>query len=95
MTARSWRRAASSSGRPHRGTFATDGFRIQSLRDLHRIVETDDDKRIDEFGRQAEQHEDSLLLRIEEFHLERHMIEARRGGEVVRELEIELQEPAC
>jgi hypothetical protein len=54
-------------------------------------VETDDDKRIEKLEKQVDQREESLLLRIEEFHLERHMIEARQEGENVRELEAELQ----
>lgn len=64
---------------------------LKLLRDLHKVVETDDDQRIEGLEKQVDQREESLLLRIEEFHLERHMIEARQEGEDVRELEAELQ----
>ena len=64
---------------------------LKLLRDLHKIVETDDDKRIEKLEKQVDQREESLLLRIEEFHLERHMIEARQEGEDVQDLEAELQ----
>ena len=64
---------------------------LKLLRDLHKAVETDDDQRIEGLEKQVDQREESLLLRIEEFHLERHMIEARQEGEDVRELEAELQ----
>jgi hypothetical protein len=55
-------------------------------------VGTDDEKRIEKLEKQADQREESLLLRIEEFHLERHLIEARQEGEAVQELEAELEE---
>jgi hypothetical protein len=54
-------------------------------------VETDDDKRIEKLEKQVDQREESLLLRIEEFHLKRHMIEASQEGEDVQELEAELK----
>ena len=65
---------------------------LKLLRDLHKIVETDDDKRIEKLEKQVDQREESLLLRIEEFHLERHLIEASQEGEDVQELEAELQQ---
>ena len=64
---------------------------LKLLRELHKTVETDDDKRIEKLEKQVDQREESLLLRIEEFHLKRHMIEARQEGEDVQELEAELQ----
>lgn len=65
---------------------------LKLVRDLHDTVETDDGNRIEKLEKQIDQREESLLLRIEEFHLERHMIEAREEGEDVRELQTELQE---
>ena len=64
---------------------------LKLLQDLHKIVETDDDKRIEKLEKQVDQREESLLLRIEEFDLERHIIEARQEGEDVQELEGELK----
>ena len=64
---------------------------LKLLRDLHKLVETDDDKRVEKLDKQVDQGEESLLLRIDEFHLERHLIEARQEGEDVREPEAELQ----
>jgi hypothetical protein len=64
---------------------------LKLLRDLHKIVETDDDERIEKLEKQVGRREESLLLRIEEFHLERHLVEARQEGEDVRELEAELK----
>ena len=46
---------------------------------------------IEKLDKQVDQREESLLLRIDEFHLERHLIEARQEGEDVQELEAELQ----
>jgi hypothetical protein len=65
---------------------------LKLLRHLHTIVETDDDNRIEKLEKQVDEREESLLLRIEQFHLERHMIEARREGDDVQQLEAELQE---
>ena len=64
---------------------------LKLLRDLHKTVETDDDKKIEKLEKQVDQREESLLLRIEEFHLKRHMIEARQEGKDVQELEAELK----
>ena len=64
---------------------------LKRLRDLHEVVKTDDDKRIEKLDKQVDQGEESLLLRINEFHLERHLMEARQEGEDVQELEAELQ----
>ena len=64
---------------------------LKLLRDLHKIVETDDDNRIEKLHKQVDQREESLLLRIDEFHLTRHLVEAREEGEDVKELEAELQ----
>ena len=72
--------------------FVADQERLlKLLRDLHKTVETDDDKRTEKLEKQVDQREESLLLRIEEFHLKRHMIEARQEGEDVQELAGELQ----
>ena len=79
-------------GRQRVEAFVADQEKLlKLLRDLHKIVETDDDERIEELEEQVNQREESLLLRIEESHLERHMIEARQEGENVQELETELQ----
>ncbi len=64
---------------------------LKQIRELHKIVETDDEQRIEMIAKQVDQREESLLLRIEEFHLERHTIEARQEGENVQELEAELK----
>lgn len=64
---------------------------LKLLRDLHKVVDTDDDKRFEKLDKQVGQREESLLLRIDEFHLERHLIEARQEGEDVQEVEAELQ----
>jgi beta-lactamase regulating signal transducer with metallopeptidase domain len=64
---------------------------LEQVRELHKIVETDDEQRIEKIAKQVDQREESLLLRIEEFHLERHTIEARQEGEDVQELEAELK----
>jgi hypothetical protein len=64
---------------------------LKLLRDLHKVVETGDDKRIEKLDKQVDLGEESLLLRIDEFHLERHLIEARQEGEDVQELKAELQ----
>ena len=64
---------------------------LKLLRDLHKVVATDDDKRFEKLDKQVDQCEESLLLRIDEFHLERHLIEARQEGEDVQEVEAELQ----
>ncbi len=65
---------------------------LKLLRDLYKIVETDDDKRIEKLEKQVDQREESLLLRIEAFHLERNLAEARQEGGNVQELEAELQQ---
>ena len=73
-------------------TFLADQAKLLNLlRDLDRLVETDDDKRIEQLNKQVDQREESLLLRIDEFHLERHLIEARQEGEDVEEPEADLQ----
>jgi hypothetical protein len=64
---------------------------LKLLRDLHKIVETDDAKRIEKLEKQVDEREESLLLRIDEFHLERNLIEARQDGEDAQEWEAELQ----
>jgi hypothetical protein len=64
---------------------------LKLLRDLHKIVETDDGKRIEKLEKQVDEREESLLLRIDEFHLERNLIEARQDGEDAQEWEAELQ----
>lgn len=64
---------------------------LKLLRDLHKVVDTDDDKRFEKLDKQVGQREESLLLRIDEFHLERHLNEARQEGEDVQEVEAELQ----
>ena len=64
---------------------------LKLLRELHKITETDDDKRSEKLEKQIDQREESLLLRIDEFHLGRHLIEARQEGEDIQELEAELQ----
>lgn len=64
---------------------------LKLIRDLHKIAETDDDRRIETLEKQLDQREESLLLRIEEFHLKRHMVGARQDGEDVRDLEAELE----
>ena len=64
---------------------------LKLLQNLHKIVETDDDKRIEKLEKQVDQREESLLLRIEEFDLERQIIEVRQEGEDVQELEAELK----
>ena len=72
--------------------FVTDQKKLlKLLRELHKIVETDDDKRIEKLDKQVDKREESLLLRIDEFRLERHLIEARQEGEDVQEPEAELQ----
>ena len=64
---------------------------LKQVQELHKIVETDDEQRIEKLEKQIDQREESLGLRIEEFHLERHIIEARQEGEDVKELEAELK----
>ena len=64
---------------------------LKLLRDLHKAVDTDGDKRMEALAKQVGRGEESLLLRIDEFHIERHLIEVRQEGEDVRELESELQ----
>jgi hypothetical protein len=65
---------------------------LKLVRELHKTVETDDEKGIEKLDAQIEQLEEPLALRIEEFHLERHLTEARQEGESVQELEAELME---
>ena len=65
---------------------------LKLVRDLYRLAETDDDKRIEELEEQIVRLEEPLELRIQEFYLERELIEAREEGENVQELEAELQE---
>lgn len=64
---------------------------LKLLRALHKVAETDGAKGIEQLAKQVDQREESLLLRIDQFHLERHLIEARQEGEDVQELEAELQ----
>mgnify|MGYP001552902062 CR=1 FL=1 len=74
------------------GKFIADQEKLlKLLRELHKIVETDDHIRIEKLEKQVNQKEESLLLRIEEFHLRRHMTEARQESEDVQEVEAELQ----
>ena len=65
---------------------------LKLVRDLYKLAETDDDKRIEELEEQIVRLEEPLELRIQEFYLERELIEAREEGENVQELEAELQE---
>ena len=48
-------------------------------------------KLLQKLNKQVDQREESLLLRIEEFHLELHLAEARQEGEDVEEQEAELK----
>jgi|GEM_PF-5516822 len=74
------------------GAFVADQEKLlKLLRDLHKIVETDEDRSIEKLKKQVDQREESLLLHIEEFHLELHIIEARQEGKDVQELEAELK----
>ena len=65
---------------------------LKLVRDLYRITETDGDKRIEELEEQIVRLEEPLELRIQEFYLERELVEAREDGENVQVLEAELQE---
>jgi hypothetical protein len=62
------------------------------VRELHRLAEADDDKRIEELEEQIVRLEEPMELRVQEFYLERELIEAREEGENVQELVAELQE---
>jgi len=64
---------------------------LLQVRELHKIVETEDEQKTEKLAKKIDQREEFLGLRIEEFHLERHMIEARQEGEDVQELKAELK----
>jgi hypothetical protein len=65
---------------------------LKLVRNLYKLAENDDDKRIEELEEQIVRLEEPLELRIQEFYLERELIEAREEGENVQGLQAELQE---
>ena len=74
-------------------TLVTDQQELLKLvRNLYELSGTDNGKRIEELEEQIVRLEEPLELRLQEFYLERELIEAREEGENVQGLQAELQE---
>ena len=74
-------------------TIVTDQQELLKLvRNLYEFFGTDNGKRIEELEEQIVRLEEPLELRLQEFYLERELIEAREEGENVQGLQAELQE---